>query len=886
MKKLLSLILCITALLSYSEVKASHAMGADITYTCVGPNRFVITVSFYRDCSGIAAPSTLALYYQSLSCGTARVTRTMRRRACPPAVPPYTACEVSPLCPAYASRSCCVSSTAGCLPGVQRYIYDDTITLPSGCTDWKFWISESARNTSVTNLVSPGSQNLRVEALVNNVDTNCSNGPRFATLPVPYICNGLLYNYSHGAIDADGDSLRFVLVNPLGGTAYAATNINFLSPFTASNPMSVTGPFVFNSTNGQMTFTPNGVQQGVVAIRVEEYRDGVLVGYVMRDLQIVVLNSSLCNTPNPVIANVDSIVNGFATDTTTVEICPGAALEFKVRIWDPGNNNLTVSSNLTTSPSPIPGATFTTAGTGDTVMATIRYTAGLRDSGCYTFAITATNDGCPLTGNNAKLFKICVKRDVTVTPHYSVYCGDAIRINASGGSASSIVWSPPAGLSTLVGLTTYASPLVTTRYTFTSDCGTDTALVVVKPFLPVDAGLNDTICLNEEVTLRMTHPSVSPPYRYKWTPSLGLSLDTTASTIASPRVSTQYRCTVTDRDGCSRTDSVWVRASGFAPPMAAFGSPDTICPRDTFRLFTYSQPPICGVNSDPCIGRDSLASIITGTTGIAAVIQGGSASQYPSIYGNFNKSARHQILYRASDLTRAMGRGGKIESIAWEIGTYYIPSTNGTDTLQNFTIRMGCFNMDSLVNWENGLTTVFNPKTIRTVSGWNTHVFDQPYDWDGVSDIIVDVCFNNPYISGKLNQKFRWHDCGYRVLLWNNNDVIQCSANSLKTPSTDNNFRPNTRFTVCMNMLDSFLVNWSPFSGVNAVHHPNRSNTSSTPHYNQTYTVTVDNGGCAISKTARVIVDTSVTLDAVPDTFFLVHLHHQHQLLLCKQYQK
>ena len=244
MKKLLSLILCITALLSYSEVKASHAMGADITYTCVGPNRFVITVSFYRDCSGIAAPSTLALYYQSLSCGTARVTRTMRRRACPPAVPPYTACEVSPLCPAYASRSCCVSSTAGCLPGVQRYIYDDTITLPSGCTDWKFWISESARNTSVTNLVSPGSQNLRVEALVNNVDTNCSNGPRFATLPVPYICNGLLYNYSHGAIDADGDSLRFVLVNPLGGTAYAATNINFLSPFTASNPMSVTGPFV------------------------------------------------------------------------------------------------------------------------------------------------------------------------------------------------------------------------------------------------------------------------------------------------------------------------------------------------------------------------------------------------------------------------------------------------------------------------------------------------------------------------------------------------------------------------------------------------------------------------------------------------------------------
>ncbi|MBL0343143.1 MAG: hypothetical protein IPP71_21105 [Bacteroidetes bacterium] len=41
------------------EVSASHAMGADLTYECMGGNTYKMRVSFYRDCIGIAAPTSV-----------------------------------------------------------------------------------------------------------------------------------------------------------------------------------------------------------------------------------------------------------------------------------------------------------------------------------------------------------------------------------------------------------------------------------------------------------------------------------------------------------------------------------------------------------------------------------------------------------------------------------------------------------------------------------------------------------------------------------------------------------------------------------------------------------------------------------------------------------
>ena len=51
----------LTALVSIgatTQVRATHAMGADICYTWVSGNTYDITMRIYRDCAGVAAPAT------------------------------------------------------------------------------------------------------------------------------------------------------------------------------------------------------------------------------------------------------------------------------------------------------------------------------------------------------------------------------------------------------------------------------------------------------------------------------------------------------------------------------------------------------------------------------------------------------------------------------------------------------------------------------------------------------------------------------------------------------------------------------------------------------------------------------------------------------------
>jgi hypothetical protein len=72
MKKLFTLVaataLAVLSLVS-NQAQASHAVAADITYTYVGPNQFLLTLRFYRDCAGITAPTTANISYTS-SCFT------------------------------------------------------------------------------------------------------------------------------------------------------------------------------------------------------------------------------------------------------------------------------------------------------------------------------------------------------------------------------------------------------------------------------------------------------------------------------------------------------------------------------------------------------------------------------------------------------------------------------------------------------------------------------------------------------------------------------------------------------------------------------------------------------------------------------------------------
>ena len=167
-----------------NEAKASHMMGADLQFKCLPNDTIEFTLSFYRDCNGLPAiASSYFINIDSLSCG---VFASCEAFLIPTTTQNPNPLEVSPLCPLQISQSSC---NGGTLPGVERYIYRGKYYLPQACTDYLFYWEDCCRNSIITNINTPGSTGLRVEARWNKAQAGCDDSPAFSALPVPYICN-------------------------------------------------------------------------------------------------------------------------------------------------------------------------------------------------------------------------------------------------------------------------------------------------------------------------------------------------------------------------------------------------------------------------------------------------------------------------------------------------------------------------------------------------------------------------------------------------------------------------------------------------------------------------------------------------------------------------
>ncbi len=113
----------------------------------------------------------------------------------------------------------------------------------------------------------------------------------------------------------------------------------------------------------------------------------------------------------------------------------------------------------------------------------------------------------------------------------------------------------------------------------------------------------------------------------------------------------------------------------------------------------------------------------------------------PSPYGagpsNGSYGSRHQFLIRASELHSMGIIQGYIKSIAFDVAVVK------ANVLKNYTVKFGSTNYSSLSTtvFDSTLTTVSAPANYTEVFGWNTHTFNTPYYWDGISNIIIETCF-------------------------------------------------------------------------------------------------------------------------------------------------
>lgn len=206
-------------------------------------------------------------------------------------------------------------------------------------------------------------------------------------------------------------------------------------------------------------------------------------------------------------------------------------------------------------------------------------------------------------------------------------------------------------------------------------------------------------------------------------------------------------------------------------------------------------------------------------------------------------------------------KAGSINKLEWKI-----TQQAATLPFNNFTIKMGCVPQTDLTNGFIATSNiVFTTAAYNTVAGWNSFALTTPYNWDGTSNIIVEVCYDNTAnslsdIVANSNTPF------VSVYRRYGNGLTGCNmSNTSGIGSTANTLRPKLRFYICAPPVTTPSYTWTPgnFLSDSTMQQPtafiNKSNT-----YQVT---TIDKYGCAHRDTTQVIrAIHNVSLMPSPDT--------------------
>lgn len=518
----LRLLLILFFIQASGEAYASHAQGGDLTYTCLGGNQYQLRLAFYRDCAGTTAPGSVTINISSVTCN-----QNFNTTLTPI---PGTGIDVTPICPQLTTEC-----SGGNYPGVQEWIYEGVITLPQACTDWTFSFSLCCRNAATNTIVNPGGQNIYIETTLNNVVAPCNNSPTFSNRPVPFVCAGQSYCFNHGAIDPDGDSLVYSLVNPLTAPA---TPVTFISPYSALQPIPSSPAMTLNPLTGDICMTPSQIIVAVMAVRVEEWRNGVLIGSVVRDIQVRTL---MCNNNLPYITGMNN------TNVYSVNACAGSPLTFNIFSYDiDPSQNVTMTWN-----NGIPAASLTTTG-GPLPTGTFSWTPTAADisSTPWCFTVTVSDDACPYAGSQT--FAFCI----TVTGFYVAVTTTSTNCGASNGTATALAtggtgpysfnWQPSGGNNA------NANGLTAGTYTVlvTDASGCSMSAVAVVPQGPangnINAVVNDVACYGGTQDIYLNVNGGQQPYTYQW------SNNSTSANLLNVTAGT-YSVLVTTANGCTTT---------------------------------------------------------------------------------------------------------------------------------------------------------------------------------------------------------------------------------------------------------------------------------------------------------------------------------------------
>ncbi len=269
----------------------------------------------------------------------------------------------------------------------------------------------------------------------------------------------------------------------------------------------------------------------------------------------------------------------------------------------------------------------------------------------------------------------------------------------------------------------------------------------------------------------------------------------------------------------------------------------------------YFDEPIFGttavaVSSPNPVCAGSTASLTLNIIKPGTVVSGTgtsltSAYSYPTAFGNYWYQTWQQYLFKASEL-QAMGlSAGNITSLAFNIAATPNPNTTITD----YNIKIASTTNSVLSTFvTTGLNNVFGPASVTAAPGLNTITLTTPYNWDGVSNIVIDLRQTEFYGSG--NATTYYTTTSYNSVLYaysTSNNASYWTSNPAPTTSTS---RPNITFGGNTGYNGS-LYSWT--NGINTYTSATNPTTVSVSATN-TFTGTATVLGCNTSAVVSVSV--------------------------------
>ncbi|MGV3631394.1 MAG: T9SS type A sorting domain-containing protein [Bacteroidota bacterium] len=366
-----------------------------------------------------------------------------------------------------------------------------------------------------------------------------------------------------------------------------------------------------------------------------------------------------------------------------------------------------------------------------------------------------------------------------------------------------------------------------------------------------------------------------PGYTFDWTHDVQGASSSPATPNVSPTSNSTYTVTYTNGvETCNSSVSVTV----ISPTASASVNTTSVCAGGSVQLNAQSSiqmepPSACGLAASlactPFSSQADEQQVGSGTTTIAYNTGG------DNVFGNFGTAVQtSQILFRAGELTAAGMVAGKITNLSFDIQRIETSGggTLSTITYPNIVIRLACTNLTALPSSYSsvGAVQVYSGTGVNLSTGWSTLFFQSGYNWDGVSNLIVEICIfwtkvdpnfdtasQDAFADGGTSNYYpfcRYNAPGYNCFFA---DQTNFSGGSCQLPGSPGvrNIRPNVRFGFCrpINVVMNYSWSSNPAGFTSSVKNP-----TATPGQNTSYTVSVNQAGMPAGCAATANVSVSI----------------------------